>query len=35
MGPYRNAIILNSILGYEHFVMEKNVAFQRFGGMRC
>lgn len=31
MGPYRNAIILNSILGYEHYPMEKNVAFQTFG----
>lgn len=31
MGPYRNARILNSILGYEHFVMERQVAFQRFG----
>lgn len=31
MGPYRNAIILNTILGYEHFEMEKNIAFQTFG----
>jgi lysine N6-hydroxylase len=31
MGPYRNATILNAILGYEHFTMEKNVAFQTFG----
>jgi lysine N6-hydroxylase len=31
MGPYRNAIILNSILGREHFVLEKNIAFQTFG----
>lgn len=31
MGPYRNATILNAILGYEHFVMEKKIAFQRFG----
>jgi lysine N6-hydroxylase len=31
MGPYRNSIILNSILGYEHFVMEKGIAFQSFG----
>lgn len=31
MGPYRNAIILNSILGKEHFKIEKNIAFQTFG----
>lgn len=31
MGPYRNAIIINSILGYEHFKMETNIAFQSFG----
>jgi len=31
MGPYRNAIILNTILGYERFPMEKNIAFQQFG----
>ena len=31
MGPYRNSIILNAILGYEHFVMEKNISFQTFG----
>lgn len=31
MGPYRNATILNAILGYEHFVMERKVAFQNFG----
>jgi lysine N6-hydroxylase len=31
MGPYRNAIILNSILGYERFQMENGVAFQKFG----
>jgi lysine N6-hydroxylase len=30
LGPFRNAAILNSILGYEHFKMEKNIAFQRF-----
>ena len=33
LGPYRNAIILNSILGYDHFIMERNVAFQSFGGV--
>jgi lysine N6-hydroxylase len=31
MGPYRNATILNAILGYELFVLEKGVTFQRFG----
>jgi lysine N6-hydroxylase len=31
LGPYRNAIILNEILGYERFEMEKGVVFQRFG----
>lgn len=31
MGPHRNAIIINSILGYEYYVTEKNVAFQDFG----
>ncbi len=31
LGPYRNAIILNTILSYEHFEMEKNIAFQAFG----
>lgn len=31
LGPYRNAIILNTILGYEHFKIEKNTTFQSFG----
>jgi lysine N6-hydroxylase len=31
MGPYRNATILNTILGYDHFKVEKNIAFQMFG----
>lgn len=31
MGPYRNATILNAILGYEYFVLEKSIAFQTFG----
>jgi lysine N6-hydroxylase len=31
MGPYRNSIILNAILGYDHFRIEKNIAFQTFG----
>ena len=30
-GPYRNATILNTILGYERFGLERNIAFQRFG----
>jgi lysine N6-hydroxylase len=31
MGPYRNAIIINTILGHEHFKLENNIAFQSFG----
>ncbi len=31
MGPYRNATILNSILEYEYFEMESDIAFQTFG----
>jgi lysine N6-hydroxylase len=31
MGPYRNATILNTILGHEHFELEKKIAFQNFG----
>ncbi|WP_292009876.1 SidA/IucD/PvdA family monooxygenase [Chryseobacterium sp.] len=31
MGPYRNAMILNDILGYEHFNLERKIAFQDFG----
>lgn len=31
MGPYRNATILNEILGKEHFKFEKKIAFQDFG----
>ena len=31
MGPYRNAIILNSILNNEQFVMERHISFQTFG----
>jgi lysine N6-hydroxylase len=31
LGPYRNATILNTILGYEHFKLEKNTGFQNFG----
>ncbi|MBN8878054.1 MAG: SidA/IucD/PvdA family monooxygenase [Sphingobacteriales bacterium] len=31
LGPYRNAVILNSILGHEHFTIESNTSFQHFG----
>lgn len=31
LGPYRNAVILNTILGYEHYTIEKNITFQTFG----
>lgn len=31
MGAYRNAIIINKLLGYEHFLVEKKIAFQSFG----
>ncbi len=31
MGPYRNAIILNSILGYDYFSIETHITFQYFG----
>lgn len=31
MGPYRNAVILNTILGKEKYCLEKNIAFQTFG----
>lgn len=31
MGPYRNAVILNTILGQEYFSMETRIAFQQFG----
>jgi lysine N6-hydroxylase len=31
LGPYRNAVILNTILGYEHYTIEKNITFQNFG----
>lgn len=34
MGPYRNATILNTILGYEYFEMESSIAFQTFGVSR-
>lgn len=31
LGPYRNAVILNTILGYKHFKIEKGITFQTFG----
>jgi lysine N6-hydroxylase len=31
LGPYRNAVIINTILGYEHYHIEKNITFQTFG----
>jgi lysine N6-hydroxylase len=31
LGPYRNAIILNAILRYDHFALETGVSFQSFG----
>lgn len=30
LGPYRNAVILNAILKYEYFKIEKNLTFQKF-----
>lgn len=30
MGPYRNAIILNTVMGEEYYKIEKNVPFQSF-----
>lgn len=31
LGPYRNSLILNQILGREHFPVETRIAFQHFG----
>jgi lysine N6-hydroxylase len=31
-GPYRNAVILNTLLGYPHFQVEQGTSFQQFGG---
>jgi len=31
-GPYRNAVILNTILGYDHYRLEQRSTFQRFDG---
>jgi lysine N6-hydroxylase len=33
LGPYRNSVIINAILGKEYFSMEKNSAFQSFSVM--
>ncbi len=35
MGPYRNAMIINSILGYNHYYIESGSAFQTFGLPEC
>lgn len=31
LGPYRNAVIINTILGYEYYPVDTKVAFQKFG----
>jgi lysine N6-hydroxylase len=31
LGPYRNAVIINSILGQEHYSIETGITFQSFG----
>lgn len=31
LGPYRNAVIINTILGYDYYPVDCNVAFQTFG----
>lgn len=31
MGPYRNAAIINDILGNQHYKLEERIAFQDFG----
>ena len=31
MGPYRNATILNTIAGTDHYQLESSIAFQQFG----
>lgn len=31
MGAYRNAVIINRILGREHYLVEKRIGFQHFG----
>jgi lysine N6-hydroxylase len=30
LGPYRNAVILNTILGKEHFHVERKISFQHY-----
>lgn len=31
MGAYRNSVIINRILGYEHYAVETRIGFQSFG----
>lgn len=31
LGPYRNAVILNTIIGYERYKVETGITFQSFG----
>lgn len=31
MGAYRNSVIINRILGHEHYAVEKRIGFQSFG----
>lgn len=31
LGPYRNAVIINSILGHERYKIERGITFQTFG----
>ena len=31
LGPYRNAMIINNVLGYEQYVIPENNTFQQFG----
>jgi lysine N6-hydroxylase len=31
LGPYRNAVIINAILGKEHYPIDLNITFQQFG----
>lgn len=30
LGPYRNSVIINQVLGYEYYKVEKSIAFQTF-----
>lgn len=31
LGPYRNSVIMNSILGYTHYAIETGITYQSFG----